>query len=120
MVSETFASNAIKPERHASAPRIEDDQLPYEEFFTKTLELYEITSHAVRQFFSEAHTHNQNADGSGIINTSQEEKILAIIIQVDGCLSRWEQSLPAHLKLGDAKHQPDDICRRQSTVLHLR
>ncbi|KAL5603463.1 hypothetical protein FOVSG1_006213 [Fusarium oxysporum f. sp. vasinfectum] len=120
MISETLASTVIVPQRPSSSQQNKDDQLPYQDFFTKTLELYEITNHTVQKFYSPAHTRSQYVDHPGIVKPSQDEEKLAIIIQVDGCLSRWEHSLPAHLKLGNSEYQPDDICRRQATILHLR
>ncbi|KAJ6058316.1 C6 transcription factor [Penicillium canescens] len=120
MISEALAATVIESKRRTCLLRNKDDQLPHEEFLAKAVELYEITNQTVHKFISSAHTRYYNADLSGIINPSQNEEKLAIIIQVDGCLCRWENSLPAHLKFENASRQPDDICRRQAIILHLR
>lgn len=116
MISEALASTIIAP---PSSTQNKDSELPYQDFFNKTLELYEITNHALQKFYSPGHTHSHYVEHAAIVKPSQDEEKLAIIIQVDGCLGRWERSLPVNLKMEESK-QLDDVCRRQATILHLR
>ncbi|KAH7304669.1 fungal-specific transcription factor domain-containing protein [Stachybotrys elegans] len=120
MISEDLSSTAIHTHRHTYSQTDEDNQLPYDEFVTRALELCEISHHAAQRYFSSSRRQNVNADGTGILDPSPTEDRLALILQMEGSLTRWEHSLPAHLKYGSGEHMRDDISTRQATVLRLR
>lgn len=120
MISQNLASTVLYAQCRAYSQENKDCRLLYDEFVARAFELYEITNHAAQGYFSPSQFHGPNTDRSGVLDPSPTEEKLAFIIQIDGCLSRWKNSLPAHLVFGNTTHQSDDVCRRQTIVLHLR
>lgn len=120
MISEELSATAIHTHRHTHSQPDEDTQLPYDEFVTRALELCEINHHAAQRYFSSSRFQNVNSDCTGILGPSPTEDKLAVILQMEGSLTRWEHSLPANLKYESLEHLRDDVSTRQATVLHLR
>jgi hypothetical protein len=118
MISESHASIVIRT--HNRAPSDNDNHLPYDDFVARALELYEITHHAAKRYFDLPKSHNLNMDQGGVLDTILMEEKLALVLQIDGCLKRWEHSLPAHLRYQGLTDLQDEVCTRQATILHLR
>jgi len=120
MISQDLSSNIIHTQPHAPSQPNADDQLPYDVFIARVLELCEITHHSAQRHFSPPRSQNPNADCASVLEPSTIEEKLALIIQIDGCLRRWEYNLPPQLKYGISEHPQDEISTRQATVLYCR
>ncbi|OAL57103.1 hypothetical protein IQ07DRAFT_582349 [Pyrenochaeta sp. DS3sAY3a] len=120
MISDNLVSVVIRMQRHVQAQQSKGHQLPHDDFVAKTLEIYEIIHNAVQRYFSTSPSHSPNVDWSSILDLSPIEEKLALILQIDGCLKRWEQSLPALLRYENSTHLQNGTTTRQATALHLR
>ncbi|KAH7078178.1 putative C6 transcription factor [Paraphoma chrysanthemicola] len=120
MIAESFTHTVLNVQHHVQSLPENDDRIPYNEFVVRSLELYEITYHALQRYFSPPRPRDLNVDCLDYFDPTPTESRLALMIQVDGSLRRWEISLPAHLKFGSSRHLQGDICSRQATILHLR
>ncbi|KAF2658600.1 hypothetical protein K491DRAFT_776159 [Lophiostoma macrostomum CBS 122681] len=88
--------------------------------FVKSVELYEIMYRTILAvYYSDggplpkcvSNPHNRELSG--------EDEDLAIGIQLDGALRKWQRSLPEHLKLQTAEMR-SEIAHRQAVILHIR
>lgn len=120
MISEELSATAIYTHGYTHSKPDEDIQLAHDDFVTRALELCEISHHAAQRYFSASRFQNVNSDRTGILDRSLMEDKLALILQIEGSLTRWEHSLPANLKYESLEHLRDDVSTRQATVLHLR
>lgn len=117
MISEDIASAIIHSHRHVKPDK--NIELEYDAFVAGALELYEITHHAAQSFLPLPQT--SDAIRNDLLEPSPIEEKLARVLRTDGCLDRWEKSLPIHLRYADGgDHMRDDITTRQATILHLR
>ncbi|XWW94035.1 hypothetical protein V2A60_001977 [Cordyceps javanica] len=80
-------------------------------FFVKSVELYEITQRLVETLYSTPTGRTQRVKPS-----QQAISDLANIVQIDGDMSEWEQSLPKQLQ----QHTLGTIVARPSIILRLR
>lgn len=90
-------------------------------FFVKSLELYEIIYRTILSVYysngggplPKCVTNAHTRDPGG------EDEDIAIAVQLDGALRKWEYGLPEHLKW-DTSEQRDMIVHRQAVILHIR
>jgi hypothetical protein len=89
-------------------------------FFVKSVELYDIMYRTILAVYNSdggplpkcvASSHNREM--------SADDEDIAIVIQLDGSLRKWKQTLPEHLKIISAE-QRQLIVHRQAVILHIR
>jgi hypothetical protein len=89
-------------------------------FFVKSVELYDIMYRTILAVYNSdggplpkcvANPHNRE------VSTDDED--IAIVIQLDGSLRKWKQTLPEQLKLRSSE-QRQMIVHRQAVILHIR
>lgn len=120
LISEDLVSTVVRMQRDVDSRQSKDCQLPLDDFVASTLEVCEITHHAVQRYFSPPPTQKSNVGCSNILDPNPTEVILALIVQTDGCLRRWDSSLPAHLKYESSMNLQNEVSARQGIILHLR
>ena len=120
IISENSSSIAIHMQLHVHPQPDEDNPFPYDEFVARALELCEITHNSAQKYFSSSQSQTLDANRTSVLGSSPTEDKLVLMIQMEGCLRRWENSLPDHLKYESSEPTRDDISTRQATVLHLR
>lgn len=119
-ISEDLASAVVHTRHDVNSPAHEDHQLPYADYVSSALKLYEINRHAAQKYISLTQSNTTNGDQPGILDPSSTEEQLALMLKIDGCLRRWKRSLPGSLKYECSSDLQDDASTRHSTVLHLR
>ena len=119
MISDNTAST-IRSLSHLSSEGDRNDQLTYDDFVAASLELSEIIYCAVRRYFSPPQTQDCSVGHAQFLEPSTTEENMAHILRFDGCLRRWENSLPRSLKYGSSSSLRDASTTRQAAVLHLR
>ena len=120
MISDNLSSITIRSYRGKRPQPNQDAESSYDDFVINAFELSEISLRAVGEEFPSARSSDTTADRAGIFGPSPTEDKLAFVLQMDGALTRWQHSLPAHLRYGSMEHLRDEISTRQATVLHLR
>ncbi|KAK7420350.1 hypothetical protein QQX98_002773 [Neonectria punicea] len=94
----------------------------YISFFVQSVRLYEIIHQTMIAFYGgsgsrpktkDLHLHDtDHADG--------EDEDLDKVVRLDRSLSRWENSLPTHLRWNALDTTADEISRRQTVILRMR
>lgn len=97
-----------------------DDQISYDDFVTASFKLSEIVHCADQKYFSPPRTQSHRVEPAQFLESSTMEDSIARILRSDGCLRRWENSLPAPLRYGNPSSLRDASTTRQAAVLHLR
>lgn len=120
LVSENLVSTVVRMQQDLNSRQSKGCQLPFDDCVASTLEVCEIIHHAAQSCFSPPPTQSSNVVCSHILDPDPTEVTLALILQADGCLRRWNNSLPAHLKYESSMHLQNEDSTRQGTILHLR
>ena len=87
------------------------------DYFTRTLELYEIAHHLM---LSQVSPGNSLADRLGLPRLYKSEEYVANILKLDNCLSKWEKNLPNSLRYDMRKTYTSSPLYKQNVILHLR
>lgn len=120
LVSENLVSTVVRMHQDLNSRQSKGCQLPFDDCVASTLEVCEIIHHAAQSCFSQPPTQSSNVVCSHILDPDQTELTLALILQADGCLRRWNNSLPAHLKYESSMDLQNEDSTRQGTILYLR
>lgn len=118
MIAERVASDVIHSARRGLPQNC--DQMEYDDFVARALELCEIAHHATLGYFSIPQAHDPTQRRVDVLSPNATEEKLALIIRMDGCLSRWRSSLAPHLRHETGDDLKNEVFSRQTTVLHLR
>ncbi|OAA59953.1 Fungal specific transcription factor [Cordyceps fumosorosea ARSEF 2679] len=110
MISAELASCVPLPTIAEETTQIPDDSTDVA-FFVKSVELYEITQQLVERLYSTPTGRTQRMKPS-----QRAVSDLANIVQIDGDMSEWENSLPKQLQ----QHTLGTIAARPSIILRLR
>jgi len=85
-------------------------------YFTKTLELYEISNH----FINSQGSARVLGETFGVPQSSQSDEYISALIKFDARLLNWEKSFPDALKLESYERNDDSIQYRQAVFLRFR
>ncbi|KAJ6781282.1 hypothetical protein PWT90_05041 [Aphanocladium album] len=110
MISTELASSVALPTIVEDESQIPDDSTDVA-FFVKSAELYEISHKLVEILYSTPTARTKRMKPS-----QRAVSDLANIVQIDGDMAEWEQSLPPQLQ----KHSLGTIAARPSIILRLR
>ena len=113
-------ASSIRSLAHFNPAANRDDQPTYDVFVTASLELTEIIHHAVQGYLLPPRTPNCSGEPAQFLEPSTTEENMAHILRFDGCLRRWEDSLPEFLRHGSSASLRDAATTRQAAVLHFR
>ncbi|KAF7552841.1 hypothetical protein G7Z17_g4013 [Cylindrodendrum hubeiense] len=93
----------------------------YTSFFVESVRLYEIIHQTMIAFYGgsgarpkakDSHSTDHDSDG--------EDQDLDKVVRLDRSLSKWENSLPNHLKWNLLDTTTDEISQRQAVILRMR
>ncbi|KAL3959138.1 hypothetical protein ACCO45_007300 [Purpureocillium lilacinum] len=116
MVSEQLALAVPLPSL-VSSPGADGAMPPVEvSFFVKSVELYEITHKVILSLYSGL----RNRSSGAAMQQDRQAVDLGVLMQLDGAMSRWEDSLPAHLMPGNHDTTSNKIFHRQALILRIR
>jgi hypothetical protein len=87
------------------------------DYFTKMLELYEITNHIM---LSQTSSHNSIADRLGLPHLYQDEEYFSTATKLEASLNKWDKSLPRSLRLENSQGDVSDDLFKQRVILRLR
>jgi hypothetical protein len=93
------------------------NSVPYAYYFTKVLELYEISNHIM---LAQMPTWSSFSDSLGLPRLSQDAEYSSLVLQLDACLSKWEKNLPQNLRFDVSQSNADGVSHGQVVMLHLR
>jgi hypothetical protein len=86
-------------------------------YFTKGLELYEITNHAM---LSQTSSHHSLAVKLGLPHLYQDEEYFITAVKLEASINKWDKSLPRSLRLDSSQGDVGDDLLRQRVILRLR
>ena len=86
-------------------------------YFTNVIELYEISNHIM---LSQAPACSSLGDRLGLPRLYQNEDHFGIVVQLDACLNKWEDSLPKTLRYNPSHGDGNAVLLRQGVALRLR
>jgi hypothetical protein len=113
-------ASTIRSLAHFNSAANRNDQPTYDSYVTASFELTEIIHRAVQGSFLALRTPNCSGEPAQFLMPSTTEENMAHILRFDGCLRRWEDSLPKFLRHGSSDSLRDAATTRQAAVLHLR
>jgi hypothetical protein len=93
------------------------NSIPYTYYFTKVLELYEISNHIM---LAQMPTWSSFGDSLGLPRLSQDAEYSSLVLHLDACLSKWEKNLPQNMRLNVSQSNADGVSHGQVVMLHLR
>lgn len=93
------------------------NSVPYAYYFTKALELYEVSNHVI---LTQMPTWSSFGDSLGLPRLFQNAENSSLVLRLDECFSRWERSLPRSLRLDASQSSGDEVLHRQVVMLFLR
>ena len=86
-------------------------------YFTKMLELYEITNHVM---LSQMSSHNSVAARLGLPHLYQDEEYFSTAVKLEAAINKWDKSLPRSLRLDSFQGDVGDDLFKQRVILRLR
>ncbi|PKS12508.1 hypothetical protein jhhlp_000715 [Lomentospora prolificans] len=99
-------------------------------FFTKSVELYEIINSITLAFYSGHTPRSRSASrksskhdlsqGPSHIGLDAMEEDLGTVMKLDESLTRWEHSLPDHIRIKTSAQSENEIFMRQAVILRIR
>ena len=93
-------------------------ELPHDDdYFTKVLEIYEISNHFMLSQVSSCSTFEARL---GLPTLYKKEDYYVNVMRFESCLDRWQKALPRSLAPAFVAINEDTPSVRQRTVLHLR
>ncbi|PVH87582.1 hypothetical protein DL98DRAFT_581591 [Cadophora sp. DSE1049] len=93
-------------------------ELPHDDdYFTKVLEIYEISNHTM---LSQVSSNNTSEAGLGLPVLYKKDDYYANVMRFESCIERWQKGLPRSLAPVFEAASEDTPLTRQRTVLHLR
>ncbi|KAK2608741.1 hypothetical protein QQS21_002730 [Conoideocrella luteorostrata] len=115
MISKDLASSVPLPLTASNAKPDEYGRLTEGSFFVKSVELYEITHRVLCDLYSEPGFRRRCATPS-----DKQDENLAIVMQLDSAMMKWEDRLPTFLIINDLDVAMNDVSHRQAVILNIR
>ncbi|POR31023.1 Fungal transcription factor [Tolypocladium paradoxum] len=116
MVSEHLALAVPLPTTSWGTEPDESGLLTEASFFVKSAELYEITHKVILAFYSGG----PGPRPRSAVQLEKQDADLGVVMQLDGAMSKWEDSLPNHLVLSDPSVMTNEVAYRQAVILRIR